>query len=427
MIKKLPKSKIEFEINVPWATWAKYLDQAAGEISEEIKIAGFRPGKAPRKMVEQKVGKGVVMNNAAEKAVQKSYADFILEEKVEALGSPEVTIEELEEGKDLKYKGAVAVMPDVKISEDYRKAIKKINENYKDKKAEVSENEVKLELEKLANSRVKLVTVRREARNDDSVEIDFDVVVEGQPLENGSSKNHPLILGRGAFIPGFEENIVGMKEGEEKTFALAFPEDYHKKDLSGKKAEFKIKLNLVQERQTPELNDDFAKSLGNFENLEALRKNIAEGMEHEQTHKLHERKKAEYIEKIIEKTETELPDILLDREVEQMLKEFEYQLQSMGLNLDQYLAQIKKEKSELQKEWRPQAEKRVMSALALKELAKMESIQIGAQEIEAEMNKTLQYYKKVKDIEKNIDLEGLYNYTKGVLENDKVFELLESL
>ena len=426
-MKKLPKSQIEFEVTIPKEEWEKYLDIATAEASEEIKISGFRPGKAPRNLVEQKVGKGAILNSAAEKAVQKNYIDFIVKEKIEAIGSPKVEVLEIEEGKDLKYKAVVSVMPEIEVDEKYVKGIKEINNEYKDKKPEVDEKELELELEKLANSRVKLVTVMREVQKNDNVEIDFEVKVGGVPIENGTSKNHSLIIGRGVFIPGFEDQIIGMKEGEEKEFELNFPADYHKKDLAGKPASFKVKVNLVQDRQTPEINDDFAKSLGKFENLEALKKNMREGMEHEALHKMKDEKRVKYIEEIIKNSKVDLPEILVHEEAHRMLGEFEYQLTPMGMNIDQYLAQIKKDKEELIHDWEPQAEKRVISAMALKEIAKMESLEATSEEVEAEMNKTLQYYKNVKDMEKNINMEGLYTYSKGVLENEKVFDYLEKL
>jgi len=431
MVKNLPKSQIEFEVAIPCLEWEKYLEPAVEEASQELNIPGFRPGKAPRKIVEQKVGQGVILNGAAQKAIQKNYADFVRQlaekEKLEVIGSPKVEVLEILEGKDLKYKAVVSVMPEIKIEEKYVKGIKEINKEYVDKKPEVDEKELELELEKLANSRVKLVTVTREAQKNDSVEIDFEVKVGGVPIENGTSKKHSLIIGRGVFIPGFEEQIIGMKESEEKEFELNFPADYHKKDLAGKLASFKVKVNLVQDRQTPEINDEFAVSLGNFSNLEALKKNMREGMEYETLHKMKDEKRVKYIEEIIKNSTVELPEILVHQEAQRMLQEFEYQLVPMGMNVDQYLAQIKKNKEELISDWEPQAQKRVISAMALKELAKIESLEATSEEIEAEINKTLQYYKNVKDMQKNIDMEGLYTYSKSVLENEKVFEYLEKL
>jgi trigger factor len=427
MIKKLPKSQIEFELVVAWKAWEKYLEQSAEELSQEIKIPGFRPGKAPRNLVEQKIGKSAILNEAAEKAVKKSYVDYILKEKIEAIGNPKVEIKEIEEGKDLKFDITVAIMPEIKVDGGYKKDIKAVNEEFGKKDVKVEENEIDLEIEKLANSRVKLVTVRREAKNNDSVEIDFEVLVGGVPIENGTSKKHPMIIGKGVFIPGFEENLIGMKEGEEKEFELAFPESYHKKDLAGKPALFKVKMNLVQERQTPEVNDDFAKSLGNFSDLAALRKNMKEGLEHEREHKLKEDRRAKFIDKIIENSKTDLPDILVTEELEKMLHEFEHQISPMGMTIDQYLENIKKNKEELKKDWKPQAEKRVISALALKQIVEDEDIKVDSKEVEAEMNKTMQYYKNVKDIEKNLDMERLFSYSKGILENERVFEMLEKI
>jgi trigger factor len=213
MIKKLSKSQVEFELVVPWKAWEKYLDQSAEELSKEMKISGFRPGKAPRNLVEQKIGKAAILNEAAEKAVKKSYVDYIIKEKIEAIGNPKVEIKEIEEGKDLKLDITVSVMPEIQVDNGYKQDIKKINEEFAKKEKKADAKEIDLEIEKLANSRVKLVTVRREAKNNDSVEIDFTVSMEGVPIENGTSKKHPMIIGKGVFIPGFEENLIGMKEG----------------------------------------------------------------------------------------------------------------------------------------------------------------------------------------------------------------------
>jgi len=321
----------------------------------------------------------------------------------------------------------VAVMPEISVSDGYKKEIKKINEEFSKKTFQANEEDLKLELEKLAGSRVKLVTVRREAKSGDSVEIDFEVLVGGVPIENGKSKNHSLIVGRGVFIPGFEDQIIGMKEGEEKEFELSFPLDYHKKDLAGKNADFKVKMSLVQERQLPEVDDDFAKSLGNFENLEALRKNMREGMEHENKHKAQDERRVKYIDKIIEQSEVDLPEILIREETDKMMHEFEHQIQSMGMSLDDYLLKLKKDRKELEKDWQDQARKRVISALVISRIAQDEEIKADTKEVEDEMNKTLAYYKQVKDAEKNIDMERLYSYSKNTLENEKVFEYLEKL
>jgi trigger factor len=425
-IKKLPESEIEVKVSVSWEDWKKFIDEAVKDLSKDVKIAGFRPGKAPRGMVEQQIGTAKILTEAAERAIKKTYADVLDAEKIDAIGAPQAEILKLAEGNDLEYKITTAVMPQVKLAE-WKGKIKKVNEEFKDKKAEVTEVEINKELEKLAGTRAKLVTVRREAKNGDNVMVDFTVKKDGVPIENGTSKNHPLILGKGVFIPGFEDNVIGMKENEEKEFELEFPKDYHEKSLAGQKANFQVKVQLVQEREVPEINDEFAKSLGKFENLEALKKSIREGIEHEKKHQIEDERKSKYVEELIGSTEMDIPHILIHEELDRMVDEFRYQLQGMGMELESYLERIGKKVEDLEKDWHPQAEKRIKAAFALEEIAKQQEINIPSEKVEESMNQTLQYYKNAGDIEKKVDLKRLYNYSKGVLTNEEVFKLLEKL
>ena len=431
-IKKLDDSRVEFTLTVSWKNWEKFLNQAAEEISKDTKIKGFRPGKAPRDMVEQKVGKDALLDMAAEKAIREDYPKVIAKEKIEAIGAPKVEILKLAEGNDLEYKIQTSVMPEVKLN-PWEGDIKKFNKENIAEKVEVTEDEMKRELEKIANSRVKMVTVKREAKTGDNVKIDFDVLRDNVPIENGTSKDHNLILGKDAFVPGFEDNVIGMKEGDEKEFELNFPEKYHEKILAGKPATFKVKMKLVQERTTPEVDDDFAKSLGKFKNLAELKKSIQEGVEKEKANQQKEKRRADMVEELIKKIEVDLPEILIHEELHRMIGEFEGQLQGMGMTLDKYLEQMgaasggKKTREDLEKEWKPQAEKRIKSSLVLEKVVEQKEIKVPAEKIEEEMNKTLQMYKGVKDMEKNMDMERLYNYTKGMMQNEEVFKMLEKM
>ncbi len=424
--KKLPNSQVEISVSVSWDQWEKYLDVAAKQYSQEIKIEGFRPGKAPKNMVEQKVGKGALLEAAAQNALRETYAKVLIEKKIEAIGNPKAELTKLAEGNALEYKIVTAVVPQLTLK-PWRKAMEKINKEHAKKDGAVSEKEIDKELEDIAKSRVQHVTVEREAQDGDNVVLDFTVKQGGVPIENGTSKNHALILGRGVFIPGFEENILGMKAGEEKEFELTFPAEYHAKNLAGKPAQFEVKVNEVQERKSPQLSDEFARSLGKFKDLADMRKNVAEGMVEERKNELKEKKRGEYIDALIEHSQVELPEVLVHEELHKMIGEFEMQLQGMGMTFDQYLGQIKKSLDDLEKEWEPQAIKRVKAALALEEVAKEEEINVPSEEVEAEMNKTLAQYKKVKDIEKNVDLSKLYDYVKGTMQNEKALELFESI
>lgn len=419
-------SEIEIELSIPWKEWEKYLVLAVEDISKNIKIEGFRPGKAPKDMIEKKVGKEAILNEAAEKAIRKNYSRVVLDEKLDVIGAPNVEILKLAEGSDLEYKIKTAVMPEVKM-ENWTDGVKKINKKQQEKKVEVSKEEIKKELEKLANSRVQLITVNREARKDDSVEIDFQVSLGGVPIENGTSKKHNLILGRGVFIPGFEENVIGMNGGDEKEFELEFPKDYHAKDLAGRKAMFKVKLNIVQERKTPQIDDAFAVSLGNFKNLSELEKSIEDGIFKEKETQKKEENRSEIVEFLIGEMKVELPEILIHEELHRMIGEFEAQLSGMGMNIESYLEKMSKSREELEKEWEGQAQKRIKSALVLEEVAKQKEIEIASEKIEEEMNKLLAQYKGVKDLEKNMDMGRVYNYVKGMLTNEEVFQILEKL
>ncbi len=422
-IKKLPKSQVEMKITVPAEELEKFLDLAASDLSSDINVAGFRPGKAPRKIVEQKVGSEKVLAHAAEKAVKKSFVDEITKNKIDTIGEPRITITKIAPGNDLEYKAVVSVMPEIIVG-NYRSIAKKTK---KPKSEKAKPEEVEKELQLLRKSRAKVVTVRREARNGDMVEIDFEILMDGKSIEGGKSSNHPLTIGENYFIPGFEENLAGMKEAEEKEFELSFPDDYHQKNLAGKPATFKVKMKLVQEKDLPAIDDEFAKSLGNFENMEALKKSIAEGLELEHKKKNEEKWRAEALEKIAAGSQMEIPPALIELETEKMMAEFEHNIASMGMSLDTYLENIKKSKSEVAEGWKETATKRVKAALILREIAKSENIEASASEVEEEMNKVLAYYKSTPDMEKNVDMEKLYNYSKGVLTNEKVFKFLESL
>lgn len=427
-IKNLPESEIELTVSVPWEEWKKFIDDAAADFSKEIKVEGFRAGKAPRNLIEQKVGAGALLEEAANKAIRFFYGEIIKEKKLDVMGKPKASITKLAEKNDLEFTLVSAVVP-VATLRPWRDAVKKVNKTYAGKKAEVPDEDVDKEIQQIANSRVQLVTVEREAKDGDSVIVDFQVKQGGVPIEHGTSKNHPLVLGQGVFIPGFEEQVMGMVAGEEKEFELKFPEDYHDKAIAGKPAQFSVKVNMVQERITPEVSDEFARSLGKFEDLAGLKKNVREGLLEEKEKDLKEKKRAEYIDALIKATEVELPEVLVHEELHKMLGEFEMQLEGMGMGmtLESYLGQMQKTKGDIEKEWEPQAEKRVKAALALEEVAKEQEIEIPAEEIEVEMNKLMAQYKDIKDVEKNIDLGRLYNYIKGTKQNEKVFEMLESI
>lgn len=427
MVKKLPASQVELQVTLAWDEWKKECDRAAEAVSKEVKVSGFRPGKVPRAMIEKRYGKGIVLHEAAERAVSQAYGRALKEEHIEAIGKPEVKLESVKEGEPLVFTVVTAVLPEVTLAETWRKSVQKARKEHEKKEASlvVEAKEVEEELKRLALMRAKFITVNRAAALSDNVEIDFEVRREGVIIEGGKSDKHALVLGKGVFIPGFEEMIVGMQVEEEKTFTLSFPDDYHAKHLAGNPAEFFVKLRLVQEREVPLVDDAFAKGLGAFESLEDLQKKISEGMLEEKRQHFKEEGRTALLDALVSEASIDFPEILIEEEQNRMASEFQMQVENMGIPFEQYLERVGKSLENLKEDWLEQAKKRLSAGLILEKLALDDQIEIDSKDVEAEMNVVLQQYKRVQDAEKNIDLERLYAATRGRLRNEKVFEMLE--
>lgn len=427
-IKKLPKSEIEVKFSIAWEEWSGQIDEAVKTLAGSIKVEGFRPGHAPRNVVERHVGRETIFQEAANRSLKKTWEGAIKEEKIEAIGHPKAEITKLAEGNPLEFTITTAIMPTVALAEDWKKKVSEKNTKEKKKSPEkVTDKDVDLAIEKIAGGRATLVTVSRPAKKGDSVKIDFTVTIDGTEIEGGSAQDHSLVLGSEVFIPGFEEKIEGMKENEEQSFSLSFPKEYHNKDLAGKEAVFLVKLRVVQERQVPAVDDSFVESLGKFKTVEELKKSVREGIEKERIDKLEEDRKAALADVILDSLKTELPDILIEEETISMVREFEGQLTMMGMTMDGYLEHLKKTITEIKKEWEPQAKKRLLLTLGLLHLAKEEGVDVSNEEVEEEMNKTLQYYKNQEEAEKKLDMKRLYSYCKEAVLRRKALEYIEKI
>lgn len=420
--------EVEIDVTIPWSDAGKEFDTMMDASVKNVSVKGFRKGAVPREIAEAQVDRVKLLSEVADKMLRGYYAEILDKESLKTIGAPRVSITKLAEGNDIEIKLSVAVLPEIILPKKWKNEIKKINSEDKDVEIDITDDEVEQELQHVANSRAQHNEVDRAAQDGDSVKVDFIVKQDGVVIENGTSKDHALVLGKGVFIPGFEEKVIGMKKGEQKTFELEFPKDYHAKHLAGKKAEFDVTLNVVEERITPKIDDAFAASLGEqFKNLDDLKKSVKEGMTKERAKKGEEEVRTKYLDTLAQMIEIDLPQAILDDEMQRMVGEFEQQLAQSGMNFDQYLEKIGKKREDLEKEWAPQAQKRVVSALVLEQIADEEEINIDGKEIEQEMNKTLAMYKGVEDMEKNIDMGQLYEYTKGVMRNNAVFDILEKL
>ncbi|MEA2006859.1 MAG: trigger factor [Patescibacteria group bacterium] len=423
-VENLPNSEVKIVFKIPTDKFELFLDEAANELSKEMKVDGFRPGKTPRSVIEQTVGAEKLLYEGAEKAIRKVYVDALLDNKIEAVGEPKVDITKIAKGNDFEFTAIVGILPEVKLN-GWEKDVKKVNEEFRGVEVKVDDKEVDREVSFLANQRAKVITVNRSAKDKDQVEVNFEVLKDNVPIENGTAKKQQIVIGEGRFIPGFEENIIGMKAGEGKEFSLKFPKEYHAKHLADQEAVFKTKVNLVQERQAPKIDDEFAKGIGKFKTLDELKKNIKEGITYEQKHKAEDAQKNKIIDAIVEKAQFDVPGVLVDREIETMSAELEQDLKRIGLTREKYYEQMKTTEEKIKKQWRKKdAVKRVKAALILRQLAKGNKISPDTKEVEERVNQTMQYYKTLGDVKDKVDVARLYEATKGSLTNEKVFEFL---
>lgn len=416
--KKLSSNQVEIEIEIQTPQMGVYFDLAASELSKNMKVDGFRPGKVPVEIVEREKGSKELYDHTANLAISKTLPEAILKNEIEIVGQPNIVVTQIAQGNPMKYKATFWVVPEIELGNYKGLKIKK-------KEIKIEDKEIDKSLEYLQKSRAKLVTINRPAQNGDRVEIDFSTRVGGVKVENGESKNHPLILGEGRFVPGFEKELKDMNAGEEKSFSLKTPKDWPQKHLANKKLDFKIKMNLVQERNIPKISDEFAKSLGNFKSLDGLKDNIKENLILEKELKEKERIRMELIEKVAQGSKMDIPETLINIELDKMIDELKESVGNIDLDFDTYLGQIKKTINDLKKEWQDRAEKRVRIGLVLRVIAKKEEIKISDEEVTKKIDETLKHYPNIEEAEKNIDISALKEYTKGVIKNEKVFELLE--
>lgn len=423
-LKKLPDSMIEVEVELTPEEMRPYLTRAAEDITKERPIEGFRPGKAPMDVVKERYGEAVLYEYAVKFAVNGSIPQIIAEEKIRMVGTPEVAVKKLAPGNPLIFSVKSAVMPEFSLP-DVLAIAKKIVKSKKQDPA--SEKEIDEAITWLREERAKTEKVSRPAKEGDAVEIDFNATVDRAPVGTGESKNHPLVIGKGTMVPGFEEKLIGMTEGEEKKFTLEIPKTHPEPTIAGKTMEVAVTMMLVQERILPEPNDPFAKNVGRFETIAELRKNIKEGLEEEKAIKENNRIRMSIVDAIAKETEIELPHVLVENELEKMFLELRNNIESMGMDYGGYLTHLKKTEGELKTEWKDDAVRRVKIALILRKIGESKSIDPTTEEVAEEVKRVLSRFKSRTDAEKEIDPEALQNYARGVARNEKVFQWLEGL
>ena len=416
-VEKLENSMAKLKITVPAAELEKAIDRAYNKNKNKIQIPGFRKGKAPRKMIEQMYGKGVFYEDAANDLIDSEYPKAVEESGEDVVSSPSIEVEQLEAGQEFIFTAEVALKPPVKLGKYKGIEVEKMD-------LDVTDEDVENEIDKQRNMNARSIDVTdRAVKDGDTVSLDFEGFVDGTAFEGGKGEDYPLTIGSGAFIPGFEEQLIGFEIGQEGDVNVKFPEDYQAKDLAGKDATFKCKINSIRAKELPELDDDFASDAG-FDTVaeykEDIKKKIAERKESEAKAK----REDAVVQAVIEDADMELPDAMVETQQRQMVNEFAQRLQMQGMAMDQYLQYTGGSVDQLLEQVKPQAIERIKSRLVLEEVAKQENITASDEDVEAEIERMAGQYGMEVDKLKGLMSDAEKKQIKSDLEVQKAADFL---
>lgn len=410
-------NEVKFEITVEAAKFEDAMKKVYFKSAKYFNIPGFRKGKAPMQIVEKYYGPEIFYEDAFNEVAQEALEEAVEENKLDVVSRPEVDVKQMEKGKDLIFTVVMQTKPEAEVSKYKGIEIKKVEYN-------VTDEDVEHELHHMQEHNSRLISVDDIAvESGDTTTIDFEGSVDGVPFEGGKAENYDLEIGSNTFIPGFEDQIIGMKIDEEKDVKVKFPEEYFSKELAGKDAVFKVKLHEIKKKELPELDDEFAKDVSEFDTLDELKADIKAKQEKQNEEKAKYETQDAVIKALCEKTKVEIPSGMVEMEVENMLKDFEQRLAYQGLNLEQYFKMMGKTEEEVKKEYEPQAIEGIKSRLALEAVIKAEKIEATDKEVEDKMKEMAKNYGKEND-EEFLKNENVRNYIKQGLESEKAIDFL---
>lgn len=404
-VEKLEKNMAKLTIEVPAEELEKAMQNAYLRAKNRITIPGFRKGKAPRKMIEQMYGKGIFLEDAANALIPEQYSKALEECDLEIVSQPEIDVTQIEPGKAFIFTAEVAVKPEVTLGEYKGLEVPK-------SETEVTDEEIEAELKKEQEKNSRTITVEdRGAENGDIATIDFEGFVDGTAFEGGKGTDYPLTLGSGSFIPGFEDQLVGAKAGDHVEVNVTFPEEYQSKDLAGKAAVFQCDVKKVETKELPELDDDFAQDVSEFDTLAEYKEDIKKNLSERKEKEARTAKENAAVDKAIENAQMEIPDAMIETQISQMLDDFSRRMQAQGLTMEQYMQFTGLTADKMREEMKPQALKRIQTRLVLEKIAETENIQPSEEEVNEEISKMAEMYKmeadKLKELLGDRELEQM--------------------
>ncbi len=411
------KNMVKLVIEVSTETFETGLNKAYNKNKNKINVPGFRKGKAPRKMIEKLYGESFFFE-AANMIIPDAYAEAFEESGLDIVSQPKIDVVQLEQGKPFIFEAQVAVRPEVELGQYKGVEISKVD-------SEVTDADIEEELKKVQEQNSRIVTIEDRAVQDgDMTVIDFEGFIDGVAFDGGKGDNYPLTIGSHSFIDNFEEQLIGMNIGDEKEVQVTFPDNYHAENLKGKPAVFKVKINEIKEKLLPDLDDDFASDVSDFDTLdeykEELKKTIGEKKESEAKTK----KQNEAVDKAVENSKMDIPSAMIDTQVQRMVEDFSQRLQQQGLTIEQYFQYTGLTPDKIIGDMKPEAERRIKNSLVLTAVAKAENIEISDDEYEEELKKMAEAYHMEVDKIKELTGEEQAGQIKEDMKIQKAVELI---
>ena len=386
-VEKLETNMAKLTVEVSAEDFKAAIKKAFNKNKNRFAIPGFRKGKAPQAMIEKMYGEGVFYEDAADEAINASYAEAMKESGLDIVSRPEVTIEKIGKDEPFVYSALVAVKPEVTLGQYKGVEVEKAD-------ASVSAEDVEAELKKVQEQNARLLTVEdRGVEDGDQTVIDFEGFVDGKGFEGGKAEDYPLTIGSHSFIDTFEEQLIGKKIGEECEVNVTFPTEYHAADLAGKPATFKVTVKEIKVKELPELNDEFASEVSEFDTLDEYKKDVEKKLAEKKEIEANSKNEDAVVAKVVENATMEIPDKMIDAQAENMVQDMARRMQSQGLSLDMYLKYTGMTVEQMKEQARPDAEKRIRTRLVLEAVAKAENIQISDEKVDEEVAKMAEAYK----------------------------------
>ena len=407
-LEKLEKNMAKLTIEVPAEEFEKAIQEAYQKDKNRITLPGFRKGKAPRKMIEKMYGAGVFYENAANILIPRAYDEALKECEETIVSRPTIDITQIEAGKPFIFTAEVALKPEVTLGEYKGVEVPKTE-------IQVTDEEIQAEVDKERENNSRTIDVDdRGVEKGDLIKLDFDGSVDGVPFQGGKAEDYPLTVGSGSFIPGFEDQLIGAKIGEEMEVKVTFPEDYHAEDLKGKEAVFKCTVKAIQVKELPEADDEFAKDVSEFDTMAEYREDIKKNLTEKKEAAAKREKETAAVAKAVENAQMEIPDAMVDEQVRRMADDFTRRMESQGITMQQYMQFTGMDADKLLEQMKPEALKRIQNSLVLEAVAKAENIEISDERLDEEIAKMAESYKMEAD--KLKELMG--DYEKEQMKND---------